>query len=419
MGRGGRRYPIEHAEGRELDFASLLWEALFSHKSPQGAQFRSELDGVFLHWRRLVRVLTSYRTSFWNGPSSDLRHLVDSLKSLTVSTRVAYPRPHTTPEIESEIAERSGIAATVINEVGRELIADGRYVNDRAKSTLSEATRTLTLWQNQPFWDANPGRRHRYSNHSYITRYLGDIEAFCSRWGLNAWWAAPSIIDSHFKRGTIGSKRPLSIYMRGSFRGISRNVVVVKLPGRTEADFRRDSARLQEVVAKKVIESSYGSFEVHERLSRSDMALLEESIDASCAVIDWWDDSAISPREIQAECEKRIGRTCTKNESRELSKQITAQVDSVRDFQLNNSWTTAPTRNLANRYMEHANWVAALILNPSSTYDALWPTTHDDSFRSHRRACRKFAEAAQLKLANRNTARSRRNGRSTTESFIN
>jgi len=55
MGKGGRRYPIEHAEGRELDFASLLWEALFSDRSLQGAQFRSELEGVFLRWSRLVR----------------------------------------------------------------------------------------------------------------------------------------------------------------------------------------------------------------------------------------------------------------------------------------------------------------------------------------------------------------------------
>ncbi len=106
MGRGGHRYPIEHAEGRELDFASLLWEALFSHKSQQGAQFRSELDDIYLRWRRLVGVLNSYRTSSWKGPSSDLQHLVDSLKSLTVPTRVVYPRPHSTPEIEAEIAWR-------------------------------------------------------------------------------------------------------------------------------------------------------------------------------------------------------------------------------------------------------------------------------------------------------------------------
>jgi hypothetical protein len=115
MGRGGHRYLIEHAEGRELDFASLLWEALFSDRSLQGAQFRSELDGVFLHWRRLVRVFTSYRMSSWNGLSPDLRHLVNTLKSLTVSTRVAYPRLHSTPEIEGEIAERSGIAAAATN----------------------------------------------------------------------------------------------------------------------------------------------------------------------------------------------------------------------------------------------------------------------------------------------------------------
>ena len=407
MGKGGRRYPIEYAEGRELDFASLLWEALFSDRSPQGVRFRSELDGIFIRWRRLVRVLTSYRTSSWNGPSSDLRHLVDSLKSLTIPTRVVYPRPHSTPEIEGEIAERLGIAAAAINEVCGELIADGRYVNDRAKSTLSEATRTLTLWQNQPFWDANPDRRHRYSNHSYITRYLGDVEAFCSRWGLNAWWAAPSIIDSHFKRGTIGSKRPLSIYMRGSFRSISRNVVVVKLPGRTEADFRRDSARLQEVVTKKVIESSYGSFEVHERLSRSDMALLEESIDASCAVIDWWDDSAISPREIQAECEKRLGRVYTKRETRALSKQVTPQIDKAKNFMTECGWTASPNRSLSERYREHAGWVTTLILNPEMKYEEIWAESSDDKRRAHQRSCASFAQQAQLTLPPRKVKRSR------------
>ena len=130
MGRGGHRYPIEHAEGRELDFASLLWEALFSDGSQQGVRFRSELDGVFLRWRRLVTVLTSYRTSTWNGPSSDLQHLVDSLKSLTIPTRVVYPRPHSTPEIEAEIAERSGIAAAAINEVCGELTTDGIFPVD-------------------------------------------------------------------------------------------------------------------------------------------------------------------------------------------------------------------------------------------------------------------------------------------------
>ena len=59
MGKGGRRYPIEHADGRELDFANLLWEALFSHKSQQGAQFRSELDDIYLRSRSLA-LLSKY-----------------------------------------------------------------------------------------------------------------------------------------------------------------------------------------------------------------------------------------------------------------------------------------------------------------------------------------------------------------------
>jgi len=71
MTRGGHRYPIEHAEGREFDFASLLWEALFSDMSPQGVRFRSELDDVYLRSRRLIGVLTSYRTPSWNGPYSE------------------------------------------------------------------------------------------------------------------------------------------------------------------------------------------------------------------------------------------------------------------------------------------------------------------------------------------------------------
>ena len=71
MTRGGHRYPIEHTEGCELDFASLLWEAFFSDRSPQGGHFRSELDDVYLRSRRLIGVLTSYRTPSWNGPYSE------------------------------------------------------------------------------------------------------------------------------------------------------------------------------------------------------------------------------------------------------------------------------------------------------------------------------------------------------------
>jgi hypothetical protein len=241
----------------------------------------------------------------------------------------------------------------------------------------------------------------------HASDYLDEVKRSCLKWNLDAWWAVPSIVDSHLRRETIGSKRPLSIYMRGSFRGISRNVVVVKLPGRTEADFRRDSARLQEVVAKKVIESSYGSFEVHERFSRSDMALLEESIDASCAVIDWWDDSAISPGEIQAECEKRLGRVYTKRETRELSKQVTPQIDKAKNSMTECGWTASPNRSLSERYREHAGWVATLILNPETKYEEIWPESSDDKRRAHQRSCARFAQQAQLTLPSRKVKRSR------------
>jgi hypothetical protein len=61
MTRGGHHYPIEHVEGRELDFANLLWEALLSDRSPRGAQFSSELDNVYLRSLsgRLVRLLNA------------------------------------------------------------------------------------------------------------------------------------------------------------------------------------------------------------------------------------------------------------------------------------------------------------------------------------------------------------------------
>ena len=355
MGRGGRRYPIEHAEGRELDFASLLWEALFSDMSPQGARFRSELDGIFLRWRRLVDVLNSYRASSWNGPSSDLQHLLDSLKSLTVPTLVAYPRPHTTPEIEAEIAERSGIAAAAIKEVCGELITDGRYFKDESKRILGEATRSFTLWQNRPFWGANAGRRHRYSNHPYITRYIRDVEGFCSRWGLNAWWAVPSIIDSHFKRETMGKMPPLSMYLRGLPRVIRDHSVVVELP---EPD-----------------EQGSSWFMNYSR-----------------------DHSNISPADIQIQCEKKIGRPYLKRESRELSRQVTSQLESAKNNMLENGWSVAWRRGLGTRYRKHAGWVAELILKPDMTYEEIWPLTEDDNFRAHRRACSNFARNATLQL---------------------
>jgi hypothetical protein len=364
MGRGGHRYPIEHAEGRELDFASLLWEALLSDRSPQGVRFRSELDGIFLRWRRLVDVLNSYRASSWNGPSSDLQHLVDSLKSLTVPTRVVYPRPHSTPEIEAEIAERSGIAAAAIKEVCGELITDGRYVNDESKPILSEATRSFTLWQNQPFWDANPGRRHRYSNHPYITRYICDVEEFCSLWGLKAWWAVPSIIDSHFKRESMGEMPPLSMYLRGLPRVIDEHSIVVELP------------------------------ELDERGS-------------SCFTTYWRDDSHISPAEIQIQCEKKIGRAYSKRASRELSRQVTPQLESAKNSMMECGWTTAPNSSLSERYRTHAGWVANLILNPEMKYEEIWPESSDDKRRAHQRSCANFARLAKLNLPSRNVKRSR------------
>ena len=364
MTRGRRRYPIEHAEGRELDFASLLWGALFSDESRQGALFRSELDIIFFRWDRLVRVLTHYRTHSWNGPSSDLQHLLDSLKSLTVPTLVAYPRPHTTSEMEGEIAERSGIAAAVINKICGALLTEGRYVDDKAKSTLSEATRTLTLWQNQPFWDANPGRRHRYSNHSYITRYLGDIEAFCSRWGLNAWWAVPSIIDSHFKRETMGKMPPLSMYLRGLPRVIRDHSVVVELP---EPD-KQGSSRFMYY---------------------------------------WRDHSNISPADIQIQCEKKIGRAYLKRELRELSRQVTPQLESAKNDMLECGWRTTSNSSLSDRYRAHSGWVSTLILNPETKYEEIWPESSDDKRRAHQRSCASFAQLAKLNLPARKIKRSR------------
>jgi hypothetical protein len=50
VGKGGRRYPIEYAEGRELDFASLLWKGQ-GRQVWQGLARQAECDAT-LHGKQ-------------------------------------------------------------------------------------------------------------------------------------------------------------------------------------------------------------------------------------------------------------------------------------------------------------------------------------------------------------------------------
>ena len=59
-GIGGDQRPLIPPEGRDLCYASLVFEALWQDTSPAGRQFAKESEELYLYWRRLVKGITSY-----------------------------------------------------------------------------------------------------------------------------------------------------------------------------------------------------------------------------------------------------------------------------------------------------------------------------------------------------------------------
>ena len=72
MPKGGDRRPIYKSEGQELNYASLLMQALAEDTSESGLAFNVEREQLFHRYERLVRVLIQHPPHGWGMLPSEL-----------------------------------------------------------------------------------------------------------------------------------------------------------------------------------------------------------------------------------------------------------------------------------------------------------------------------------------------------------
>ena len=311
-----------------------------SDTSETGTRFNAERDSLFRRWERLLNVLAHYHVRGWGGPPSSLDRINDWLKAAETGFPIHYHKPrHLTSEEHSLLQYRENAATEALQDMHSELRSG---LESQGKETLwQEACTSWNQWVNEVWLEANPRLKTRVSKHLAVRKYRQEIENFCQRWQLEAWWAVPAMVQSHLFRIETGNDGLLECYLVGVWP-LTTFRIVAKLPGASDEEFGRDRQQFSRAMVETEIESGsgYPSVILRRRPSRAEMASFEGGQQAGCVVIDWDGSPTYSSRRhgdpisvtgyVVEECEDRLGRTLRKSERRSLLGQIDPQITDVR-----------------------------------------------------------------------------------------
>ena len=360
MSRGGDRRPIDRSHGRDLSYAYLLLNAMCEDASAAGRRFNREREVIFVRWERLLRVLSNYPVAGYPAPPRELDRICDYLRAASDARPTYYPKPRAlTPEEETIRQRRTEAADRTLQEQYVELKSyEGGSASDYNRK-LEAAYASHQSWVDEVWIQANPGRRLRTSKISMVSKYREDLQAFCLRWHLNAWWAIPALVQSHYWRIETGRDGLLDYFATG-FQSIFSFPIVAKLPGASD--------------------------------------------EAACVVVEWDGQDRYRSRHDPAvavtfsmhvveECEARLDRRVTKREQRAIVKQITPQLMQARRRLLNSGFHVEGKADLH----QHASWIARRLLDSSLSWTSI--TGADaDQLSSVTHSCHKFASNAELVL---------------------
>ena len=298
-GRGGDQRQLTPPDGRDLHYASLLFDALWRRTSMLGRRFAKDHEILYRRWLRLARVVIRDNggiTPF--GPLGDTDSVLDLLE-LPDNRNSLYPRHRELTHEELACLERQrAIASEALDEIYVNL---GQPLDQRDKSgctsdpwnIYNDACTFLLKWGDGPAYAANPNiKRKRWRRREIIVSYRQEVAAFCKRWRLNAWWAVPAVIQNHFLCADddfnwVPTTPPLSIYMLEPSAPVALPLAV-RLPGRTDAQFEHDKTAALDLAETTVIQAAGGPIRViRKRFSREERADWERSNDSSFLLLAW------------------------------------------------------------------------------------------------------------------------------------
>jgi len=252
MSKGSDRRPIHDSKDRQLTYASLIFQAMTQDTSREGLAFNAELAQLSRRWERLVRSFMTSGVRGWGGPPSELGVIGRYLEQASVGRSVFYPKPRElTLTEQARLKCRQDVVNQALEQLHQELQS---HCTDRDEQTRVwlEACTFLHQWKNEVWHEANPGRKPRVSTHPMVKKYPKEVASFCKRWHLDAWWAAPSIIQSHFLQPKIGRHPPLSMFLAGEVGPVDTFTVIARLPGFCVDEYECDAARFGGVMLTEV-----------------------------------------------------------------------------------------------------------------------------------------------------------------------
>ena len=436
-GIGGGQRALIPPEGRDLCYASLVFEALWQDTSPAGRQFAIESEELYLSWRRLVKGIISS-----NGGTSPLGAIQDTQRDLELLAynhrNQSYPKPRALTDEENACLEwRTAIANDARLDIYLNLGCppDQPFDWDGSQEpwkTWSASSSFLSKWGNEPAYNAN--RHVKQKNRRcrmIIFKYLQALRDFCDSWRLKAWWAVPAIVQHAFNRAQNESNwdlgiPPLGMYVIDPGAPVSFPIMV-RLQGRTEEKFERDKTKALNRVENTSLEGSGGPIQViRTHFSREYWTEWESAVDAACVILDWDGHPYVpmnggrmaakegTPRGVTPgdylvdRCQGRLGRYLTHREQRDIRGQAFPQVRNYRTDLKSADWSSLGDGD----HIFVANCIAQILLDPGVTWDELEPTNtiggtknrYEES-RAISRACENLATLANLTLPQKRSGR--------------
>ena len=374
-----------------------------------GILFNVEREALFLRWERLIKVLLRHRVPGWGQPPAELDAVEKWLDQAVVGDPVYYPELRELSAIAwAEIERRQAIVSEETQKLYERLKA--KHGVEIGGGDCLEANRMwnaevlrLNLWIREVQDRENPASKMRTSKRPMLRKYRREIEAFCIKWRLNAWWAVPVIVRSHFDHLEFETDGLMPINVV-TFE-VRPYRIFAKLPGATDDEFERDKARFKDAAMTSLAEAPPGlsDIKVTWQPTREQMAAAEQEANAAVVVVDWDGRRFRSKYKIDSfvnvtdhvieECCSRLGRTVTKRERLATLSHLKPQITEARRWFRDQGWMPQGAANLDRA----AEWVASRLLDPSRTWAEI--TGVEDYINSSNvRSCSAFAKNAELAL---------------------
>lgn len=440
MGSGGDRRPLERVGDHELRLAALLFRAIRDDRSRAAKEFEAQRIALGGKYQRLVGALLVYPVpGLGRGGPSTLFSVETYLQCVAIPRDTLYPSvPDPALEeaeaVAADIEQRQQTATAIFAQAWADITDCASQCDPTRIPGWNELSVELCRYVNAPWTRRFSHCRARRSKRRWVRQYVDDVRAFCSRWRLDAWWAVPAIIQSHFldaqvkqmSGGTESFDEVLALFA-GPVTILPEFTIAVTLPG---LGFQRVESRHAERILSStrwpVIADEAGPNLVHVLVKPTpqDRLALERSLGTSFAIIGWNglprvqslknSGQAVTIRQHVIEVvESRLGRPLTVREERIVRVEADAQIKAFRAEMARSGWRAdGPTDHYV-----HARWTAARLLNPDKSFTTIalefgplgvMPRPDNDTVPSGQQianAVRAFAAATGLHL---DTARPRR-----------